>query len=138
MLKLEYIGVDYWGCPVYKDNTGKLWKDVNLGCGVPALHSSVDNEFDGEPEYPIGEAYEITSFQPGSGTGARTSDFCVGDRVMFTNDYGVTFGPRTITGFREPDPDFLPERTIYIDSDSPWFPVKPSQLRKVDSPEEPA
>jgi hypothetical protein len=63
-------------------------------------------------------------------------DFALGDQVMFTNDNGVTFGPKTITGFREPDPDFLPDRTIYIDSDSPWFPVKPEQLRKVGSPEE--
>ena len=59
--KLHFIGVDGWSRPVYKDETGKLWKDVNLGDGIPSLHSSADNEFDGEPDMPLEGDFEIIS-----------------------------------------------------------------------------
>jgi len=59
MRKLTFIGIDDWDRPVYKDETGKLWKDVNLGNGNPYLHSSSNNEFDGEPDTPIKGEYEI-------------------------------------------------------------------------------
>lgn len=56
----------------------------------------------------------------------------VGDKVTFTNDYGVTFAPRVVVGFV---PDFeldnQQERSVYINSDSPWFPVRPSSLKKM-------
>lgn len=52
-VKLKQIGIDYWSRPVYKDPQGKLWKDVNCGCGDPALHSSNNNDFEGEPDMPI-------------------------------------------------------------------------------------
>ena len=53
-MKLEYIGMDSWDRPVYKDENGKLWKDVD-----PRKHrdanmcTSVDNAFDGEPDVPM-------------------------------------------------------------------------------------
>ena len=59
MRKLYFIGVDGWDRPVYRDESGQLWKDVNLGDGEPYLHSSADNEFDGEPDMPIMGEYEI-------------------------------------------------------------------------------
>ena len=59
MKKLSFIGVDSWDRPVYKDESGQFWKDVNLGSGVPYLHNSADNEFDGEPDMPIEGEYEI-------------------------------------------------------------------------------
>ena len=59
MRKLKFIGVDGWSRPVYQDESGKLWKDVNLGDGVISLHSSVDNDFDGEPDMPITGEFEI-------------------------------------------------------------------------------
>lgn len=59
MLKLQLIGVDNWDRPVYKDDKGRLWKDVNLGCGTPYLHRAVNDDFDGEPDYPISGEYEI-------------------------------------------------------------------------------
>jgi len=59
MRKLKFIGVDDWSRPVYKDNKGKLWKDLNLGKGVLDLHSSSGNDFDGEPDYPISGEYEV-------------------------------------------------------------------------------
>jgi hypothetical protein len=59
MKKLKFIGVDSWDRLVYQDESGQIWKDVNLGNGKPYLHSSVDNEFDGEPDMPIKGEYEI-------------------------------------------------------------------------------
>jgi hypothetical protein len=59
MRKLKFIGVDDWSRPVYQDESGNLWKDTNLGDGTISLHSSVDNEFDGEPDMPIRGEFEI-------------------------------------------------------------------------------
>jgi hypothetical protein len=59
MRKLKFIDIDSWSRPVYKDNKGKLWKDVNLGSGTPHLHSSTNNDFDGEPDSPIKGEYTI-------------------------------------------------------------------------------
>ncbi len=58
--------------------------------------------------------------------------FKVGDKVEYTNLNGVVIAPRTIVGFvQNPDPDFLPNNTVYINSDSPWYPVRPESLRKI-------
>ena len=59
MRKLKFIGIDGWDRPVYQDESGQLWKDVNLGCGEPSLHSASNNDFDGEPDMPISGEYEI-------------------------------------------------------------------------------
>lgn len=60
--------------------------------------------------------------------------FKIGDLVEYTNPYGNVFAPHIVVGFvQNPDPAFLPENTVYIDSDSPWYPVKPSSLRKIDA-----
>jgi hypothetical protein len=58
-------------------------------------------------------------------------DFKPGDKVTFTNEYGVIFPGRTVIGFRESiDPDFLPDRFILLDGDAYWFPHKISELTK--------
>ena len=59
MKELKFVGLDSWDRPVYKDESGKLWKDVNLGSGTPYLHSSSNNELDGEPDSPIEGEYTI-------------------------------------------------------------------------------
>ena len=59
MIKLRLIGIDYWSRPVYQDESGRLWKDVNLGDGEPTLHRAVNDDFDGEPDMPIKGEYEI-------------------------------------------------------------------------------
>ena len=59
MKNLSFICVDDFGMPVYKDESGRLWKDTNLGNGVPDLHSSSTNEIDGEPDSRITGEYEI-------------------------------------------------------------------------------
>ena len=28
-ITLKFLGMDSWDRPVYKDETGKLWKDIN-------------------------------------------------------------------------------------------------------------
>lgn len=49
-MKLVFQGEDSWGRPVYKDERGVLWKDVDPRTGYePNLCMSVDGSFDGEP-----------------------------------------------------------------------------------------
>ena len=59
MKKLRFIGIDSWSRPVYQDESGQLWKDVDLGGGVPSLHSASGNDFDGEPDMPIRDEFEM-------------------------------------------------------------------------------
>ena len=39
-LVLEYTGMDDFSCPVYKDQFGKLWKDIDLGKEPCLLYTS--------------------------------------------------------------------------------------------------
>jgi|GEM_PF-1035823 len=48
----------------------------------------------------------------------------VGQKVTYTNDYGVKFEGYTILGFCTPDNG----RCVYLDKDSYWFPVNPKNL----------
>lgn len=59
MKKLYFIGIDSWNRSVYSDESWQLWKDVNLGSGIPALHSMCNNDFDGEPDMPIDKNFKI-------------------------------------------------------------------------------
>jgi len=62
MLVMEFVDVDDWSRPVYRDNRGRQWIDVNCGEGEPDLHRSTDDLFlDGEPDWRIEEEYEIAS-----------------------------------------------------------------------------
>ena len=66
-------------------------------------------------------------------------DLTVGDMVLFTNDYGVTFGPHEILGFCKPDSFLCPHRypkdedcgIVFLDSDAYWFPDRLNQLTLV-------
>lgn len=55
-------------------------------------------------------------------------DFKVGDKVVFTNDYGVSFADMTIIAISKYDYLWKYGRCIYLDKDSYWFPVKPENL----------
>ena len=55
-------------------------------------------------------------------------DFKIGDKVTFTNEFGVSFKNHTIIGFDKDDSFY--GRFIYIDTDSYWFPHKPNELTK--------
>ncbi len=55
--------------------------------------------------------------------------FKVGDKVLFTNSYGIKFGPHIVLGFAGPD-DVLTKygKFIHIDVDSVWCPVAEESL----------
>jgi len=58
-LELTHIGRDRFDRPVYESN-GKLYVDVDPRKHLPAnICTKSDNEFDGEPDYPIGENIEV-------------------------------------------------------------------------------
>ena len=59
-LILDYIGDDTFSMPVYQDQFGNLWKDVDLGeQKQPCLHSVGGNAFDGDPNTPINQEFTI-------------------------------------------------------------------------------
>lgn len=53
-------------------------------------------------------------------------DLKVGDVVTYTNEYGVVFPNRKVTGFCKPES----YGSVYSDGDAYWFPVHPDQLQK--------
>lgn len=51
VIHLKYLGRDSWDRPVYEDDNGTVWKDVEPRADREAdLCTSVSNEFDGEPD----------------------------------------------------------------------------------------
>jgi len=59
-------------------------------------------------------------------------EFKLGDKVIYTNDYGMTF-EHEIIGFDEsrnpmPFSEYFQDRFIYLDKDSYWFPVKAENI----------
>jgi len=55
------------------------------------------------------------------------TDLKKGDKVTFTNDFGVVFEDHEILGFDSKD---FYGRFIYLDYDCFWFPAKPENLTK--------
>lgn len=53
-------------------------------------------------------------------------DLKIGDKVMFTNEAGITFGPYEVLAFQTPDKY---GRCVFIDHDSYWFPTTLESLR---------
>ncbi len=48
---LKFIGTDSWDRPVYREENGTLWKDLDPRAKTkPNLCTSVNNAFDGEPD----------------------------------------------------------------------------------------
>ena len=70
-----------------------------------------------------------TPFAPENGEPLK---FNIGDKVTYVNDFGCIFEGYTIIGIMNRD-DYeslnCSGRRYYIDSDSPWMPVKESNLR---------
>jgi len=53
-IELKYIGLDSWSRPVYEDENGKLYCDVDPRKSSPAhICTKYNNDFDGEPDTPI-------------------------------------------------------------------------------------
>jgi hypothetical protein len=55
-------------------------------------------------------------------------DYAVGDRVMYTNDAGIVFGPFRVIGFAR-NSSF--GRFVHLDWESAWFAVRPEGLSPV-------
>lgn len=57
IINLSFAGVDSWGCRVYKDEVGRLWKYSDPGEMPEERHDRLfrvsSNEPDGEPDYPL-------------------------------------------------------------------------------------
>lgn len=55
--KLKFLGIDSWDRMVFRDEEGYLWKYTDPGEQSwerhDRLYSSVDNDFDGEPCWPM-------------------------------------------------------------------------------------
>lgn len=59
-LILDYMGDDAFSMPIYQDQFGHLWKDVDLGeREQPCLYSVGGNTFDGDPNIPINQEFTI-------------------------------------------------------------------------------
>ena len=54
VLRLKFVGIDDFSCPIYRDQFERVWKDINLGNSEnPDLYSVTGNALDGEPLYPM-------------------------------------------------------------------------------------
>ena len=63
--------------------------------------------------------------------------FKTGDTVTFTNEYGVKFEGLTVIGFeKEINPEFLPNRFVYLNTSCYWFPKSPESLTLEYRPQE--
>lgn len=98
-LVLAFIGTDDWSRPVYKDENGKLFKDVNCGDGVISL-CTVCGGFEGEPNTPIDhiETYqnvviEITGTE-GEPTKTEKYNYQMLSRLKMDCDYYLGYGNR--------------------------------------------
>lgn len=52
-LTLTFIRIDSWGRPVYKNEEGKLFKDVDSRKNRQPEICTVNGNFNGEPDTPI-------------------------------------------------------------------------------------
>ena len=63
--KLIFVGFDSWERPVYEDENGRLWKDVDPRPGHLSdrnICSALNNYFDGEPDTPITVSHDYCLF----------------------------------------------------------------------------
>ena len=101
-MKLEYIGMDSWDRPVYKDENKTLWKDVDPREDLsPSLCTSANNEFDGEPDKPMSafEKYEQVQIEFIPERIVRSNDsfrYMLLDRMRSDCDYYLGFGNRNL------------------------------------------
>lgn len=94
---MEYLGEDFWGRPVYKCvETGDLYKDITLGSELPEL-CSCGNDFEGEPDCPISEEYEIRFIDATPKIDPDTKfNYMLLDRLRMDCDYYLGNGNRNV------------------------------------------
>lgn len=101
VLELRYIGEDFWSRPVYQDQHGHLWKDIDLGDNDnPSLHSVVNDEFEGEPDAPIRRQFTIRQKPPSR---EKKFQYMMLDRLRSDCDYYLGYGNRHPGRLREGD-----------------------------------
>lgn len=124
---MKYLGEDNWNRPVYKcleNNT--LWKDITLGSDKPELYTC-QNEFEGEPEYPIKSDLEILFI----GTPEKISEetkfnYMMLDRLRSDCEYYLGYGNRNKNRLHENDEKLHIERMKERYNNCP---VKPEWLK---------
>jgi len=62
MKRLTRVGTDDFYRPVYRDEEGWLYKDLNHGNGTLDLHDVTGKDLEGEPNERIKDEYEIISY----------------------------------------------------------------------------
>lgn len=96
VLTLNYIGEDFWSSPVYRDQFNRLWKDIELGdCDPPVLCSTVNNEYDDEPDEPIRQEFIIE--QPNPINNAKRFQYQLLGRMKSDCDYYLGYGNRNLS-----------------------------------------
>lgn len=92
VLELTYIGEDCWSRPVYQDQYGHLWKDIELGENDnPSLYSVVNDEFEGEPDSHIRRPFIIHQKPPSQ---KKRFQYMMLDRWRSDCDYYLGYGNR--------------------------------------------
>lgn len=93
-LRLTYVGDDSWSRPVYQDQHGHLWKDIDLGDSEqPNLTSATNNEFEGEPNLPID--CEFIILRDASRSSKHTFSYQLLDRLKTDCEYYLGYGNRS-------------------------------------------
>ena len=100
---LKLAGIDDFSCPVYCDQNGRLWKDINLGNSEnPDLYSVSNNELDGEPGFPIRQEY---TFDPEPFRRSQYEfQYMMLDRLLMDCDYYLGYGNRCTSRLYYHDP----------------------------------
>lgn len=58
-LILTFIGIDEWSRPVYRGDDNNLYCDVDDRSATGDIHSKCNNDFDGEPDWPVAPHVEL-------------------------------------------------------------------------------
>jgi len=86
---LTYVGTGDFDCPVYKDENGVLFVDINIGKGEPDLYSLSPNEIDGEPNNSINCYYDRVTFKSKYKRNPRSFDYQMLGRLKSDCEYAL-------------------------------------------------
>ena len=100
-------------------------------CGLNEVEKEIFYEWVSHHEMVRREIETNDKQKPFAPENGELLKFKVGDKVIFTNEYGVKFSPREVTGFYKPEQtsmQYALGKRYHIDSDSPWMPVSEESL----------
>lgn len=101
-MKLKYLGNDSWDRPVYEDENGRIWKDLDDREGTePSLCTSLNNAFDGEPDTPMYvmkkyEGVKVEFFPMRMIERKDRFNYMILDRMKSDCDYYLGYGNRNL------------------------------------------